>query len=258
MGFTAAARTTAWLGFFGLVLWAWWVMYTMTQTMHMPGMEMPSMPMDGGGHGGMDMTGLRTLIPMWVIMMAAMMGPTFVPTARTYEDLIGSGAGTRAGFLGLVSGYLAVWFGFGIVIALAHRAFLSLGLLDAMGQSASLRFSVALLIAAGIYQFTSAKDRCLDYCRTPMVHFLAAWRDGFAGGAWMGGRIGLYCVACCWAIMALGFVGGAMNLIWMGIATLIMTLEKLPDIGRWMTRPLGVAFLVAAVWIGLTGGQIGG
>ncbi|MEO0914961.1 MAG: DUF2182 domain-containing protein, partial [Pseudomonadota bacterium] len=117
-----------------------------------------------------------------------------------------------------------------------------------MGASQSIVFSAALLAVAGIYQFTPAKDFCLEYCRSPMVHFLAHWRGGFGGGAFMGARIGIYCVACCWAIMSLGFVGGAMNLLWMGIATLLMTLEKLPDIGRWLTRPLGVAFLCGAAW----------
>ena len=103
-----------------------------------------------------------------------------------------------------------------------------------------------ILLAAGLYQFSSAKDRCLEYCRSPMIHFFANWKSGGWGGAQMGARIGIWCIACCWAIMMIGFVGGAMNLVWMGIATLIMTLEKLPDIGRRLTRPLGVLFLVAA------------
>ncbi len=275
-------RSFAWLAFFGLILGAWWIMYamamdmgmTLTGGMSMPvagemqspmgedkampapdGMDMPAAAapmMDAMSMDGMPMmqgmTSLGVLIPMWMIMMAAMMGPTFVPTARTYEDLIGTGVGTRAGFLGLISGYLGVWFGFGAAIALAHAAFLRLDLLNAMGASQSILFSALLLAAAGIFQFTATKDRCLEYCRSPMIHFMARWRNGFGGGAWMGGRIGLYCIACCWAIMSLGFVGGAMNLLWMGIATLIMTLEKLPDIGRWMTRPLGAAFLGAALW----------
>ncbi|MEO0913119.1 MAG: DUF2182 domain-containing protein, partial [Pseudomonadota bacterium] len=132
-------RPIAWLGFFALILAAWWVMYAMAMDMGMTftggmameptGMgQMPmgetgsgamamgemgaAMPMDAGAMGMMDMTRLSVLIPMWVIMMAAMMGPTFVPTARTYEDLIVRGAGTRAGFVGLVGGYLGVWFGF--------------------------------------------------------------------------------------------------------------------------------------------------
>ncbi len=246
----ALLRPALWLGFFAVILWAWWLMYAMTAGM---GMTLTgSMKMADGMSMGMGqsmaMTSPGVLIPMWVIMMAAMMGPTFVPTARTYEDLIGSGAGTRAGFIGLIAGYLAVWFGFGAAIAVAHYGFLRLGLLSNMGGSTSLLFSAVLLGVAGAYQFTKVKDVCLGKCRTPMTYFLGHWRGGLMGGARMGAGIGAYCVVCCWAIMSLGFVGGAMNLIWMGIATLIMTLEKLPDLGRWLTRPLGVAFLAAAAW----------
>nr|MDA3856947.1 DUF2182 domain-containing protein [Roseovarius sp.] len=56
-------------------------------------------------------------------------------------------------------------------------------------------------------------------------------------------------LGCCWALMALAVVGGVMNIAFMGLATLIMVLEKLPDLGRWLTRPLGVALLAGAAWV---------
>lgn len=67
----------------------------------------------------------------------------------------------------------------------------------------------------------------------------------------MGLRLGAVCLGCCWALMALGFVGGVMNLVWMGIATLLMALEKLPQIGRVVTRPLGLVLLAASVFSAL-------
>jgi len=243
------ARALAWLGFFGLVLAAWTWIYLMVAGMGLDLLGRPMMPAMAGMEAMRDPA---VLILMWIIMMAAMMGPTFVPTAQTYEDLIVTGAGSRPGFIGLIAGYLLVWFGFGAAIGLAHWMFVRAGWMNGMGQSASAYFSAAILFVAGLYQFSAAKHFCLDHCRSPLVHFLRGWRDGAWGGARMGARIGLFCIGCCWSIMSIGFVGGAMNLVWMGIATLIMTLEKLPEIGRWLTRPLGAVFLCAGVWVLLT------
>jgi len=219
-------RNTFWLGFFAIVLWAWWVMFSMaTAPMSMMPNELP------------------LLFVMWAIMMAAMMGPTFVPTMRAYEDLITSADGSRAGSIGVVLGFVVVWVGFAAVIAFAQFLLIEFGLLSAMGQTVSKIFSASLLLAAGVYQFTALKDRCLAHCRSPMFQFLAHWKPGFLGGLNMGLHHGAYCVACCWGLMVIGFVGGTMDLIWMGGATLMMTLEKLPDIGRYLTKPLGFALI---------------
>ena len=184
------------------------------------------------------------LFIMWAIMMAAMMGPTFVPTMKAYEDLIVSANGSRAGSIGVLLGFFVVWVGFAGIIAATQNSLISAGLLTAMGKSVSKVFSATLLIAAGLYQFTALKDRCLEHCRSPMFQFLAHWRPGFAGGVHMGLHHGVYCVACCWGLMVIGFVGGTMDLLWMGGATLMMTLEKLPDLGRYLTKPLGIALLL--------------
>lgn len=187
------------------------------------------------------------LFSMWAIMMAAMMGPTFVPTMRAYEDLITSANGSRAGSVGVVLGFFVVWVGFAGLIAFAQYTLIEVGLLTAMGQSVSKYFSAALLLSAGAYQFTALKDRCLDHCRSPTFQFLAHWRTGFSGGVYMGLHHGAYCVACCWGLMVIGFVGGVMDLIWMGGATVMMTLEKLPQIGRYLTRPLGFGLIAWGV-----------
>ena len=175
--------------------------------------------------------------------MAAMMGPTFVPTMHAYEDLITSADGSRSGSVGVVLGFFVVWVGFAGLIAFAQYRLIEVGVLTAMGQSVSKYFSAALLLSAGVYQFTALKDRCLDHCRSPTFQFLAHWRTGFSGGAYMGLHHGAYCVACCWGLMVIGFVGGVMDLLWMGGATLLMTLEKLPQVGRYLTRPIGVGLI---------------
>lgn len=223
----AALRNIFWLSFFAVVIWAWWVMFSMSTS------PMPMM----SNH-------FFSLFVMWAIMMAAMMGPTFVPTMRAYEDLIVSANGSRPGSIGVVLGFFVVWVGFAGLIAFTQYSLINIGLLTSMGQSVSKLFSSALLVAAGLYQFTSLKDRCLAHCRSPMFQFLAHWRPGFFGGVYMGLHHGVYCVACCWGLMVIGFVGGTMDLLWMGGATLMMTLEKLPDLGRYLTRPLGAALIV--------------
>ena len=219
-------RSLFWLAFFGIVLWAWWVMFSMATSP----MMMPSK--------------FVSLFLMWSIMMAAMMGPTFVPTMRAYEDLITSADGSRSGSLGVVLGFFAVWVGFAAIIAFAQNTLAEFGLLNAMGASVSTALSSGLLIAAGLYQFTALKQSCLKHCRSPIVQFMAHWRPGFRGGLQMGLHHGAYCVACCWGLMVIGFVGGTMDLLWMGGATLMMTLEKLESIGRWLTKPMGVSLVL--------------
>ena len=68
----------------------------------------------------------------------------------------------------------------------------------------------------------------------------------------MGLGLGAFCVGCCWGFMALGFVGGVMNLLWMGLATLFMVIEKLPDIGHRVTKPMGVLLIAGGVLLGFS------
>jgi predicted metal-binding membrane protein len=233
-----ALRSLLWLGFFAAILAAWWVMYAMARMSgvdifgRMTGMSM--MPMDRFG----------TLFPMWAIMMAAMMLPTMVPTLRAYEDLMVSANGTRAGWLGVVLGYFAVWVVFALLIALVQVALMRAGVLNIMGAATSTAVAGLLLIVVGAFQFTRLKEMCHGVCHAPAVYFLRHWRLGFGGGLRMGLGLGVFCVGCCWGFMVLGFVGGVMSLLWMGLATLFMVLEKLPDVGRRVMRPGGVVLML--------------
>ncbi len=248
------SRNTAWLAFFGMILFGWVGMFAMSNQIGLnlfgQGRFVDFLALCLTPAGPANIVPYFTVYGMWALMMAAMMGPTFVPTARTYEDLINSGAGSRGGLIGLIVGYLLVWLGFAAIFASAQLTMQSQGWLDVLGASASGWLTFSLLLIAGVYQFTATKDACLTKCRSPMTFFLGYWRGGALGGARMGASLGVYCLGCCWAMMALGFIGGVMNLVWMGIATLIMTIEKLPDVGRWMTRPLGGAFLLASLLVG--------
>ena len=250
---TAAVRTSLWLGFFALILASWVMMYLMAMDMDVdllgrPGemgermrMMDPRMPMY------MPMANFGPLFVMWGAMMAAMMLPTMVPTLRAYEDLMVSANGTRAGWLGVILGYFTVWLLFAALIAAVQLALLFGGVVDMLGIARSRWFAAGLLLAVGLFQFTRTKEICHGVCHSPTMYFLGHWRTGFAGGLRMGLGLGAFCVGCCWGFMALGFAGGVMNLAWMGIATLFMVVEKLPQIGHHITKPMGFALILGAV-----------
>jgi predicted metal-binding membrane protein len=253
-------RSLLWLGFFAAILVAWAIMFRMSMTMDLdllgrPGAAGRAMAaMDPAMDMPMPMARFAPLAAMWAVMMAAMMLPTLVPTLRAYEDLITSANGSRAGWLGVVSGYFTVWAGFALMIAAAQLALLHAGLIDMLGTATTGWFAAGLLIGVGLYQFSRAKELCHGVCHSPAMYFLGHWRTGFGGGLRMGLGLGAFCVGCCWGFMALGFVGGVMSLAWMGLATLFMVIEKLPQIGQAVTRPLGVALILAGLaspWISL-------
>ncbi|MCP5072250.1 MAG: DUF2182 domain-containing protein [Rhodobacteraceae bacterium] len=190
------------------------------------------------------------VLVMWVLMSAAMMAPTVIPALKTYNDLPAA-ASSGHGFAALLGGYLVVWIGFSAFAAAAQLWFAGLALVSGEGRSLVPGFSAFLLVLAGAYQFTALKQACLSKCKAPLAFFLQYWQAGTSGAVRMGLRLGLVCLGCCWALMLLAFVGGTMNLAWMGLATLIMALEKLPDLSRHITRPLGMALIGLGLWTGL-------
>jgi predicted metal-binding membrane protein len=93
-------------------------------------------------------------------------------------------------------------------------------------------FSAALLVIAGVFQFSPIKLACLRACRSPLGFLMNDWSDGLLGAWRMGMRHGLYCIGCCWGLMALLFVGGAMNLLWIVALAALVAIEKLAPMGE--------------------------
>ena len=210
--------------------------------------KMVAMPaMTGSMLMNTSMTSFLSLAGMWAVMMAAMMLPTMVPTLRSYEDLMVSANGTRIGWLGVLLGYSIVWIVFALFITVVQMGLLSLNIVDMMGRAKSLWVSAALLMLAGAFQFTHAKEVCHGVCHSPMSYFLGHWKTGLNGGVRMGVSLGAYCVGCCWLFMVLGFAGGVMNFLWMGLATLMMVLEKLPQLGHFLVKPLGGILILSGL-----------
>ena len=240
-----AVRSILWLSVFGVILASWAFLYMMAM---MSGVDLIGRPV------GMNMMPMETFGPlfaMWAIMMAAMMLPTMVPTLRAYEDLMQSANGTRAGWLGVLLGYAIVWLAFAALIAAAQLLLASAGLVDELGIAPTW-LSAGLLVVVGAFQFTRVKEVCHGVCHAPTMYFLGHWRTGALGGLRMGLGLGAFCVGCCWGFMALGFVGGVMSLLWMGAATLFMVIEKLPQLGAFVTRPMGYALIAAGLGLGVS------
>ncbi len=187
----------------------------------------------------MPMASFGPLFVMWAAMMAAMMLPTMVPTLRSYEDLMVSANGTRAGWLGVLLGYFIMWVGFAALIAAVQLALLFGGVIDMLGIAKSRWFAAACCWpwAVPVHPRQGNLPRRVpfpdDVFHGPLALRLCG-RLAHGAGAWRVLR------GCCWGFMALGFAGGVMNLAWMGLATLFMVLEKLPQIGHIVTKPMGV------------------
>ncbi|MCY4306369.1 MAG: DUF2182 domain-containing protein [Aestuariivita sp.] len=248
-----AIRSIFWLLFFASILSAWSWLYFMAVSMDIdligrlgPDGQMmaamnPNMEMD------MPMTGWNMLFAMWAIMMAAMMLPVMVPTLTTYDSLILSANGTRLTWFGIFVGYFIIWIVFAAIIAILQLVLLFSGLIDMYGIAKSPIFACGILTCVGLFQFSRTKQVCHGICLSPLAYFMKNWVLGLFGGIRMGVGLGVYCVCCCWGFMMLGFVGGVMNLLWMGLATIFMILEKIPQVGRALTKPLGFVLILGAV-----------
>ena len=151
----ALLRSTLWLSFFAAILIAWWIMYRDSTGMGLDLLGRPNAMaermrwMDPNMDMSMPMAEFWPLSTMWAIMMAAMMLPTLVPTLRSYEDLMHSANGTRAGWLGLLAGYSAVWAGFALAIAGVQLGLLHAGLIDMLGIATSTYLAGGLLLGVG-------------------------------------------------------------------------------------------------------------
>ena len=190
---------------------------------------------------------------MWAAMMVAMMLPSASPMVLLYARVArhaeaqGHDLRARAAIPAFASGYLAIWILFSLLAVIAQWGLERLGALSAMMSVSAGALSGGLLIAAGLYQLTPLKATCLNHCRAPASFLAAHWRKG-VGGAWRMGFVhGLYCVGCCAALMALLFVGGVMNLIWIAGLTLLVAIEKLVPFGAAAVKIVGTILIAGGV-----------
>ena len=233
------------LGAITLLSWLYLVRMPMPSgTMMMDGMRM-AMPMP---YQGTAQEAWLTFV-MWAVMMVAMMVPSVAPMVLMFARLRrGSGETSSIDVWLFALGYLVSWTVFSAIVTAGQLALQRAAII-----SDALRFTPLLgglvLIAAGIYQLTPLKDACLAKCRSPLAFFMTCWREGRLGALRMGVNHGTFCVGCCWLLMALLFVAGAMNLLWVAAITAFVLIEKVAPCGRGIATASGVAMLAAGIWL---------
>lgn len=186
---------------------------------------------------------LPATVLMWCVMMAAMMLPGAAPAVLLFGRVAAQHRGSAGSSTQFVAGYLMAWGGFSLLAAVTQLAATRAGLLDAMSLSTSAGIAALLWLAAGAYQLTPLKRACLHQCRSPAAFFARHWRPGPAAALRLGVRHGLFCIGCCGALMALLFVGGAMNLGWAAALAALVAVEKIAPRGEAIGRAAGVAML---------------
>lgn len=193
---------------------------------------------------------LSLLFIMWAVMMAAMMLPSFLPTAILFRSLLikkGAVSNSSGHLLNFIAAYLFVWLAFSFAAAVVQYMLATNDTLRADMVLESPLARAALLFAAGAFQFSALKFSCLKGCRHPAFFFLLNWRGGGGGALLMGGHNGLLCLGCCGLLMMLLFVGGVMHLGWIAGLTAYVMIEKwLPVQPQTLARGAGVLLLAAA------------
>ena len=209
------------------------------------GMAMPHLQPWGGAD-------LALLVAMWAVMMVAMMLPSAAPLvllfatmARRRRERQSPAAPTSA----LAAGYLLTWTAFSVAAGLAQWGLHRTALLSPAMASTSPTLGGLLLIGAGVYQWTPLKGRCLAECRSPLGFLTREWREGTRGALVMGARHGAFCVGCCWVLMALLFVAGVMNLLWVAAVAAFVLVEKVAPAGARLGRLAGVLLVAWGGWV---------
>jgi predicted metal-binding membrane protein len=243
-----------------IVALAWGYVLWLAADMDMGGMDMTGFRMIPAGMGIMAPANApwRTIefafvFAMWAVMMVGMMTPSAAPMILIYARL---GRQARAGGEPLAAtgwfaaGYFLAWTGFSLAATLVQWMLERAALLDSRMASASTVLGGIVLIAAGVYQWTPLKDVCLVQCQTPLQFLMrhGGFRGDVPGCLLLGLRHGAVCVGCCWVLMALLFVGGVMNVLWIALLALLVLLEKLAPFGQWIARVAGIACVAAGAW----------
>jgi predicted metal-binding membrane protein len=189
----------------------------------------------------------------WTLMTIAMMLPTSTPLILLFHRMVSGRPQAPLLVAVLVTGYLAAWVLFGVLIHLVSRA---LNVVAAgmpwLAENAWIPGS-AILLGAGLYQFSALKYACLDKCRSPMTFLVQRWRgkhpvrDAFR----LGVDHGIYCVGCCWSLMLVMFAVSAGSFGWMLLLGVVMALEKNYSWGRRLTAPVGITLVACAAAVAL-------
>ena len=234
-------RLIALAGIAFVVLLAWaYLLAGAGIDMSMAGMEMDPMPWSPD-HA-------LVVFIMWWVMMIAMMVPSATPTILLFSTIKRkqepSANASIEAYIFLL-GYLVVWAAFSMAAVLVQWVLEQSRWMSMEMASSSAILGGTILLAAGLYQFTPLKATCLRLCQSPVLFLSEHWRPGNLGALSMGLRHGAYCVGCCWFLMALLFVSGIMNLVWIVGIALYVAFEKLLPLNQRLSKAAGLVLLVS-------------
>ncbi len=170
---------------------------------------------------------VASYVATWGLMMTAMMLPSIVPLVALYPRLLDTGL--------LAVAYLVVWAATGFV-AYAVEMHVEIG-------------AAVVLFAAGVYELTPVKAACLKRCRASIDFVFTHWRGGQLGPLRLGLEHGVYCVGCCWALMAVLVLAAGMGLVWAAVLASVVFVQKVLPLSQWTSRATAVTLLVAALTV---------
>lgn len=193
---------------------------------------------------------------LWGVMMVAMMLPAMSPIVNLFQSIARRKREEGLPFTPVwifVSGYVALWTLTGGVGYVADLAIQSLPDIFPTLRTYGAVIGGLTLVGAGIYQLTPLKYLCLSQCRSPLGFLLTSWRDGTTGAFRMGVDHGAYCLGCCWSLMVVLFVMGTMNLVWMGLLSIVIFMEKIMPSGVTVGKASGGVLILfgLAMMVGL-------
>jgi predicted metal-binding membrane protein len=196
------------------------------------------------------------MLIMWVVMMVAMMLPSTTPMLLLFGRIGAKRKSEQRPFapnIAFLAGYLFVWVGFCLFATVFNWGLHTGDKLSSMMGHTPPTVGGAILVAAGVFQWTPLKEACLQHCRSPIGFLMAHWREGTVGAMRMGLHHGTYCLGCCWMLMVLLFVLGVMNLPWVAVLTVIILAEKVLPGGVWLSRILGGLLVLWGGWLIVVG-----
>ena len=238
---------------------AWSYLLWLSADMAMGGMDMGDFRMIPSGMGLMVLAHtpwqameFAFVFVMWTVMMVGMMTPSAVPMILMYARVGRQTEGAPfASTVWVAVGYLLVWVASALLATLIQWALERTALLDSWMETTSNVLGGLVFVAAGTYQWTRVKDLCLAQCQKPFEFVMrhGGFRRDAPGSVMLGLRHGAYCVGCCWTLMALLFVGGVMNLLWIVLLALLILLEKITPSGRLIAQLAGIILIAVGAWL---------
>lgn len=225
-------------------LLAWFYMVYLYKQMEQMNMDSLffAMPMTAHWTG----TDFALMFLMWVVMMIAMMTPSVAPLILIFARVNRQRQQQQSPYIKtayLLTGYFLVWAGFSFIATFLQWTLQQVSMLNPEMVTTSKVLSSLILITAGIFQFSSLKNKCLKYCRSPLEFIYHNWKEGKNGAIKMGIENGIYCVGCCWILMTLLFVTGIMNILWVALIAIFVLIEKIASNPKWISSISGIILI---------------